>query len=214
MTSSKTDRALSRGDIGALIGFCVSGFVIAAYITVFSVMRIIELADGFNVPVLVEFAGDRPPVDLPLGTGGSIPVGVDSATITAPQLPAIAAVPGIIGQVLQIITIVVVIGCLILLARSTIGGRVFSRGHTALVATAGITGLVGFAAIRFFDNMLANATVAHVTDNTIDNAVISVEPFTFILGAFVIALITTVFSIGDRLQRDNAELEDDTKGLV
>ena len=55
--------------------------------------------------------------------------------------------------------------------------------------------------------MLANATVAQITDNGIDNAVISVEPFTFILGAFVIALICTVFSIGDRLQRD-------TDGLV
>jgi hypothetical protein len=214
MTSTKTDRALSRGDIGALMGFCISGFVIAAYITVFSVMRIVELAGGVNVPVLVEFVGDRTPVDLPLGTGDSIPVGVDRATITVPQLPAIASVPGIIGQVLQIVTIVVVIGCLILLARSTVRGRIFSRGHTALVATAGITGLVGFSAIRLFENMLANATVAHMTDNTIDNAVITVEPFTFILAAFVVALIATVFATGDRLQRENVALEDDTKGLV
>lgn len=214
MTSTKTNRALSRGDMGAMIGFCIAGFVIAAYITVYSIIRIIELAHGVNVPVLVEFAPSATTVDLPLTTGGSVAVGLDSATITAPQLPAIAAVPGIIGQVVQIITIVVVIGCLILLARSTVGGRVFSRGHTALVATAGITGLVGFSAVRFFDNMLANATVSAVTDNGLDNAVISVEPFTFILGAFVVALITTVFSIGDRLQRDNATLESDTKGLV
>ncbi|MCI1020391.1 DUF2975 domain-containing protein [Microbacterium sp. C5A9] len=214
MTSTDKDRALSRGDIGALTGFCISGFVIAAYITVFSIIRIIELAGGVNVPVLVEFAGDREPVDLPLSTGGSIPVGLDSATITAPQLPATAAVPGILGQVAQIITIVVVIGCLILLARSIVRGRIFSRGHTALVATAGITGLVGFSVVRFFDNMLANATVAAVTDNAVDNAVITVEPFTFILAAFVIALIATVFAIGDRLQRHNAALENDTKGLV
>jgi hypothetical protein len=62
--------------------------------------------------------------------------------------------------------------------------------------------------------MLANATVAHMTDNAIDNAVITVEPFTFILAAFVIALIATVFATGDRLQRENVALEDDTKGLV
>ena len=91
--------------------------------------------------------------------------------------------------------------------RSTVSGRIFGRGRTALVATAGITGLLGFASVRFFDNMLANATVARITDNGIDNAVMSVQPFTFILGAFVIALICTVFSIGDRLQRD-------TDGLV
>lgn len=204
MTSTK-DRALSRGDIGALVGFCVAGVVIAVYFTVYSIVRIVELARGIDVPVVVEFRGDS--VDLPLTTGGSIPVGVDSGTIVAPQLPLVGIVPGIIGQVVQIITVVVVIGCLILLARTTIGGRIFGRGRTALVATAGITGLFGFAAVRFFDNMLANATVAHVTDNGIDNAVLTVEPFTFILAAFVVALITTVFSIGDRLQKE-------TEGLV
>ncbi|WP_311243564.1 DUF2975 domain-containing protein [Microbacterium sp. WCS2018Hpa-23] len=206
MTSTK-NRTLSRGDTGAMIGFCIAGALIAAYITVYSIMRIIELARGTDVPVLVEFAGPATSVDVALSTGGGIAVDLDSATITAAQLPAIASVPGIIGQVLQIVTIIVVIGCLILLARRTLDGRVFSRRSTALVATAGMTGLLGFAAVRFFDNMLANATVAAVTDNGLDNAVISVEPFTFILAAFVIALITTVFSIGDRLQRD-------TDGLV
>lgn len=212
MTSHTKDRALSRGDVAALIGFCVAGVVIAASVTVYSVIRIVELARGVDVPVLVEFVGA--PTELPLAGGGTIAVGVDSATLTAPQLPAIAAVPGIIGQVLQIVTIVVVIGCLILLARATVGGRIFGRGRTALVATAGITGLLGFASVRFFDNMLANATVSRITDNGLDNAVISVEPFAFILAAFVIALVTTVFSIGDRLQRDKASLEDDTRGLV
>lgn len=206
MTSTK-DRPISRGDRGALTGFCLAGILIAAYITVFSIIRIVELARGVDVPVLVEFIGSETPVDLPLSSGDSIAVGLDSATITAPQLPAIAAVPGIIGQLAQILTIVVVIGCLILLARSVLTGRVFSRRNTALVSTAGITGLVGFAAVRFFDNMLANATIARITDNGVDNAVISVEPFTFILGAFAVALISTVFVIGDRLQRD-------TEGLV
>lgn len=213
MSPTKTG-TLSRGDTTSLIAFCIAGVMIAASITVFSVLRILELALGVNVPVLVEFAGDSAPVEVPLTTGGSVAATLDNATITAPQLPAVAAVPGIIGQVLQIVTIVVVIGCLILLARSVLSGRIFSRGHTALVATAGITGLLGFAAVRFFDNMLANATVARITDNGLDNAVMTVEPFTFILGAFVVALICTVFAIGDRLQRENATLEDDTRGLV
>lgn len=205
MASTSKDRALSRGDVASLIAFCVAGIAIALYFTVFSTMRIVELARGTDVAVPVEFLGDG--VDLPLSTGGSIAVALDSGTITAPQLPLVAAVPGIIAQVVQIVTVVVVIACLILLARSTIGGRIFGRGRTALVATAGITGLLGFASVRFFDNMLANATVSRLTDNGIDNAVITVEPFTFILAAFVVALITTVFSIGDRLQRD-------TDGLV
>ncbi|WP_341955393.1 hypothetical protein [Microbacterium sp. LWH13-1.2] len=213
MTSTK-NRTLSRGDTGALIGFCIAGVAIAAYITVFSIIRIVELARGVDVPVLAEFIGSKTPVDLPLTTGDSISVGLDSAVITAPQLPTVAAVPGIMGQIAQILTIVVVIGCLIVLARSVLAGRVFSRRNTALASTAGITGLVGFAAVRFFDNMLANATIAHITDNGVENAVISVEPFTFVLAAFVLALIGTVFVVGDRLQRDKATLEDETRGLV
>ncbi|WP_314426962.1 DUF2975 domain-containing protein [uncultured Microbacterium sp.] len=206
MTSTKT-RTLSRGDSAALVGFCIAGVLIAISVSVYSVIRIIELARGVDVPVLVKFASTQAPVEVALSAVDTVAAGLDSATITAPQLPAMAAIPGIIGQVLQIVTIVVVIGCLILLARSTLRGRIFSRGHTALVSTAGITGLVGFASVRFFDNMLANATVAAVTDNRVDTVMISIEPFTFILAAFVIALISTVFAIGDRLQRD-------TEGLV
>lgn len=206
MTSTKT-RTISLGDRGALIGFCIAGVAIAAYITVFSIIRIIELARGVDVPVLVEFIGSKTPVDLPLSTGDSISVGLDSAVITAPELPMIAIVPGIIAQIAQILTIVIVIGCLILLARSVLAGRVFSGRNTVLVATAGVTGLLGFAAVRFFDNMLANATVARITGNGVENAVISVEPFAFVLAAFVFALTSTVFVIGDRLQRD-------TDGLV
>ncbi len=196
--------SLSRGDIGALIVFSIAGVGIAIYMAVVSIIRILELARGADVQVLVEFAGD--PVDLPLADGRSIAVGLETATITAPSLPPIASVPGIIGQVLQIVTVVVVIGCLIVLARSVLGGRIFSRRHTALVSTAGITGLLGFAGVRFFDNMLAHATVAQIADNGVDNALISVEPLTFVLAAFVVALTSTIFTIGDRLQRETVGL--------
>jgi hypothetical protein len=196
---------LTRGDKSALIGFCIAGLAIAVYFVVFSTIRIIELARGTAVPVLVEFMDA--PVQIPLTTGDSVTAGLDRATLTASTLPPIATAAGIIGQVIQILTIVAVIGCLILLARGILSGCVFSRRSTVLVMTAGITGLVGFAAVQFFDNMLANATVAAVTDNGIDNAVISVEPFTFILAAFIIAVIGTAFVIGEKLQRE-------TEGLV
>lgn len=205
MTSTKQG-TLSRGDAGALIGFCIAGVAIAAYITVFSIIRIIELVSGGRVPVLVEFVDQ--PVTAPLGAGGAdITLELDRAIMTADRLPPMATVPGVLGQVIQILTIVVVIGCLMLLARGILSGTVFSRRNTGLVATAGITGLVGFAAVQFFDNMLANAAVAAITDNSVDNAVISIEPFTFVLAAFIIAVISTAFAIGDRLQRE-------TEGLI
>lgn len=205
MTSTKQS-TLSRGDTAALIAFCIAGAGIAAYITVFSLIRILTLISGGTVPVMVEFVDQ--PVEAPLGAGGAdITLELDRAAINAPSLPAIAVTTGVIGQVLQVVTIVVVIGCLMLLARSILSGTVFSRRNTRLVMVAGLTGLFGYAAVQFFDNMLANAAVASVTDNAMDNAVISVEPFTFILAAFIISVIGTAFVIGDRLQRD-------TEGLV
>lgn len=204
--STQEKGALSRGDKASLVAFCLAGAAIAVVVAVQSFARIVELARGIDVPVVVEFLGDR--VEVPLAEGGTgIPVQLDQATITAASLPPIATVPGIIGQVLQLVTVVVVIGCLILLSRSIFRGVVFRRRNTALAMTAGLTGLFGFAAVRFFDNMLANATVAVVTDNQVDNAVITVEPLTFILAAFILAVIGTAFAVGDRLQRD-------TEGLV
>lgn len=205
MTSTKQG-TLSRGDAGALIAFCIAGVAIAAYITVFSIIRIIELASGTMIPVMVEFVDQ--PVEAPLGAGGAnITLALDSAVLTAPSLPPVAIGAGILGQLAQIVTIVVVIGCLMLLARSILTGTVFSRRNTGLVMVAGIVGLVGFSAVRFFENMLANAAVSAVTDNALNNAVMSIEPFTFILAAFIISVIGTAFVIGDRLQRE-------TEGLV
>ncbi|MFK3677917.1 hypothetical protein ACI2IP_09295 [Microbacterium sp. NPDC090218] len=205
MTSPKQG-TLSRGDTGALIAFCIAGVAIAAFITISSISRILTLLSGGTVPVMVEFVDQ--PVEAPLGAGGAdITLELDRAAINAPSLPPIAVATGIIGQILQIVTIVVVIGCLLLLARSILAGTVFSRLNTRLVMVAGLTGMFGYAAVQFFDNMLANAAVASVTDNALDHAVISVEPFTFILAAFIISIIGTTFVIGDRLQRD-------TEGLV
>lgn len=204
---ASTERgALSRADRGALLGFCIAGIAIAAYITVFSIIRILNLVSGTAIPVMVEFVNQ--PVKAPLGAGGAeITLALDRAVLNAPALPPIAIAAGIIGQILQIVTIVVVIGCLLLLARSILTGTVFSRRNTRLAMLAGLTGLVGYAAVQFFNNMLGNAAIASVTDNAVDNAVITVEPFTFILAAFVISIIGTTFVIGDRLQRD-------TEGLV
>jgi hypothetical protein len=203
---SRKQGELSGGDRIALVAFCIAGAAIAAYITVFSIIRIIALSSGTRVPVMLEFVDQ--PVEAPLGAdGANITLELDRAAITGSDLPPIAVVPGIIGQVLQIVTVVAVIGCLLLLARSILTGTVFSRRNTRLVMTAGIAGLVGFAAVRFFDSMLANAAVSALTDNAFDNAVMSVEPFTFFLAAFILAVIGTAFAVGDRLQRE-------TEGLV
>lgn len=211
--STSEQNALSRGDRGGIIGFSIAGFIIAAWISITAIMRIIVLASGTSVPVAVQFVDDV--ADIPLADGvGTVPIELDRGILVAPQLTPIAIVPGILGQLALIVTVITVIGCLLLLSRSIIGGQVFSRRNTRLVTTASITGLLGFAAVQFFDNMLANATVNIVTDNKLDTVVISVEPFTFVLAAFIVSVIATAFTVGDRLQREKATLEKETEGLV
>lgn len=211
--STSEQSTLSRGDRGGIIGFSIAGFIIAAWISITAIMRIIVLASGTSVPVAVQFVDNV--AEIPLADGaGTVPIELDRGILVAPQLTPIAIVPGILGQLALIVTVVTVIGCLLLLSRSIIGGQVFSRRNTRLVTTASITGLLGFAAVQFFDNMLANATVNIVTDNKLDTVVISVEPFTFVLAAFIVSVIATAFTVGDRLQREKATLEKETEGLV
>lgn len=203
----------TRGDRWSIVAFSIVGFAIAAWIGISAVMRIVVLAGGTNVPVTVEFVDGVADVALSDGSA-TVPIELDRGILVAPQLTPIAIVPGILGQLAMILTVVTVVGCLLLLSRSIIGGRVFSRRNTALVATAGLTGLIGAAAARFFDNMLANATVSLMTDNRLDTAVLTVEPFTWVLAAFIVAVIMTAFTVGDRLQREKATLEKETEGLV
>ena len=212
MSTSHQNRP-SRGDRWSIAAFSLAGGAIAAWIGVSAVMRIIVLAGGTNVPVTLEFVDGVADVALTDGSA-TVPMELDRGILVAPQLTPIAIVPGILGQLALIITVVTIVGCLLLLSRSIIGGRVFSRRNTALVATAGLTGLIGAAAARFFDNMLANATVSLMTENRLDTAVLTVEPFTWILAAFIVAVIMTAFTVGDRLQRDKATLEKETEGLI
>ncbi len=204
---------LSRGDRWSLVAFSVAGLAIAAWVIVWTTSRIIELARGADVPVSVDFLDST--VDVALTDGsGTVPVQISSGVITAPQLTPIATVPGIIGQVVLALTVLMVVACLLLLARGIIRGEVFSRRHTVLVSVAGLGGLLGFAVARFFDNMLANATVAQLTDNRLDTAVLTIDPFTWVMAAFAVAVIATAFTVGERLQRDNIALEKETEGLV
>src|SRR5690606_9378722 len=81
-------------------------------------------------------------------------------------------------------------------------GRPSSRRNTRLVGTAGIVGVLGFAAVPFFGNMGANAAFAQLSQGTFDNVIMAVDLFPFVLGAFVAALAGTVFAVGDRLRRE------------
>lgn len=198
------ERTLSKGDTVSLALFVIAGVAIAAW-TVWNVsVRIGDLVRGGPIEVLVQFLDTT--ADARIGAT-TIPVELDQGVITVEGLGAIGVVPGVLGQIAFATTVVVVVACLITLSRNILRGCVFGKVNTRLAAIGGGVGLIGAAASHFFDNMLANAAMAHAIDGPFDTAVISVEPFTFVLAAFALAVVGSVFVVGDRLQRE-------TEGLV
>lgn len=206
MTVERIDRPLSRGDIGALSLFLVLGAVIAVWTLVQSIIRIVEVIPGRDVPVYADFAGTQ--AQAPIGPGGAlVPVELSSAFITAAELPVASVWALVIEQLVLIVTVLTVVSCLLLLTWSFMRGRIFSRRNTVLVAIAGSVGLIGFVLAPFFGNMGANGAFARISDYGFDNVILTVQPLPLIFIAFVAALAGTVFSVGERLQRE-------TDGLI
>lgn len=203
MNGTPEPRVISRADSVGVGIFVLAGIAIAFWTVWQAVARIIELARATDVPVWVEFLGT--PVQAEV-SGTSIPVDLDRGVVTIASLDAPGVVTGILGQVIFAATIVGVVFCLVALSANLLRARVFGRVNTALVMTGGILGLIGTAASAFCDNMLANSAMAQLVEAP-DTAVISVEPFPFILAAFAISIVGTVFIVGARLQRE-------TEGLV
>lgn len=196
----------SRADRSAIWIFIVAGAAIALAVVVGAAIRIGELLGDGPVRVAAEFIDQR--ASAPIGPNGAdVEVALDRAMLRA-EVPPVGAWAGVLGQVALVLTFATVILCLILLSRRLLRGRIFGRSSTVLVSVAGLVGLIGAAASRFFDNMLANAAVAQISGHgDARNAVLSIEPFPFVVAAFAVAIVCTVFVIGERMQRE-------TEGLV
>jgi hypothetical protein len=183
----------------------VSGAVIAVWVVVNAVRRVLEVIPNRDVPVTAVFDGT--PAQAPLGPdGAAVTVELATARLIAPELPVASVIALVIEQIALVATVLVVVGALLWLTKNIVRGTIFSRTNTALVSTAGIVGLLGFCAVPFFANMGANGAFAWISDRTFDNAVMSVDLFPLLLLAFIAALASTVFTVGDRLQRETAGL--------
>lgn len=197
---------IKRSDAVGLWIFMVVGAAIAVWTGIAASQRIMEVLPNTDVTVLGQFAGTIG--SAPIGVDGTpIDVELERAMLTVPALPVAALWAIVIQQVLLVITVLTVVVALVWLGRNVTRSVVFSRTNTVLVSTAGIVGLIGYAAVPFFGNMAANGAFAVLSKRTFDNVVMSVEPFSLVLLAFVAALMSTVFAIGERMQRD-------TDGLV
>jgi hypothetical protein len=202
-TASRTP---SRADAFGIWAFMAAGVGIVAWAVVGAGVRIAQALTADAPAVLAEFAGT--PAQAPIGPdGAAVAVELDRAFLRTGDLPVASLVALVAADVVFALTVTVVVACLVLLSAATLRGEVFSRRNTRLVGTAGGVGLIGAAAVPFLGNMAANGAFARISDGTFSNVIMSVDLMPFVLGAFVVAIIGTAFSIGERLQRD-------TEGLV
>ncbi|GAA1855765.1 hypothetical protein ACFQZV_03660 [Microbacterium koreense] len=206
MSSPPRTRTVSRWDAVGMAFYALLGIALVVATTVTAVIRIVEVVANDGVRVFAQFAGT--PADAPIGPDGTpVEIELDTAWLVAPELPVASVGALVIEQVVIVAAVAVVVFCLLMLMWNTLRGQVFSRGNTTLVATAGIAGFVGVAAAPFFGNMGANGAFAWISDRTFDNVILSASPVQLLGLGFIISLAITVFTVGDRLQRD-------TKGLV
>src|SRR5690606_37039686 len=192
---------LSRADRVSMWILMAAGAAIAVTTAVFAGIRIAEVLGNHDVEVLGEFTGTL--AQAPIGPDGAlIEVELDRAMLTVPSLPGAAVAALVLQQLAVVATIWTLVTTLGLVTVSAMRGRTFSRRNTRLVGTAGIVGVLGFAAVPFFGNMGANAAFAQLSQGTFDNVIMAVDLFPFVLGAFVAALAGTVFAVGVRLRRE------------
>ena len=199
-------RMPSPGDRAAIGFFMASGVGIVVWAITAAVIRISAALSDSSISVLAEFAGT--PAQAPIGPNGAlVEIELDRAVLSTTELPTASLVSLVISDVLAATTITLVVACLLALGTAVLRGSIFSRRNTILVSTAGIAVLIGAASTLFFANMAANGAFAAISNGEFDNVVIAVDLLPYAIGAFVVALITTAFSVGERLQRE-------TDGLV
>lgn len=196
----------TRWDLTGLWMYTLIGAGFVVWTVVAAVIRVVELFPNRDVRVFGTFRGTA--AEAPIGPDGALrPVELASGYITAPALPLASSVALVLEQVVIVVAVTTVILCFLLLQRNVIHGQVFSTRNTALVATAAIVGYLGLLGAPFFANMGANGAFAWISERTFDNPSISADTSVIFGFPFAAALVLTVFTVGDRLQRD-------TKGLV
>ncbi|KSU56427.1 hypothetical protein [Microbacterium enclense] len=202
-----TSRTLSRGDTGSFLLFMVAGIAIAAWAVARSIGNIVQAAGNSDVRVPVEFLDTV--AQAPIGPdGASVPVELTGAVVTAPSLPLASLWALFLSEALFAAAVVTVVALLLVLCVGILRGQIFSPRHTRLVAAVGVVSLIGAIGVPFLHNMVANGALAWLSERTYDRGLTQqIDLPVLIVIGFVAGLSSTVFAVGDRLQRD-------TEGLV
>lgn len=200
-----TRAALSQSDrIGmyVTIALGVIGGVAALWATI---SRVIEVAPGRDVPVLVPFSGET--AQLPIGPDGALmPVAVDQATVIVAQ-PAMATQFALVAEPIVIgLAIILSIGLLCAFCWNLARGRAFHRSTTRIIFAAAGTVLAGWTLGSLFTTMTVNGALSAVSDYGYDGVLFSTDLVPPMI-ALALGAVGAAFQIGERLRRE-------TDGLV
>ena len=167
--------------------------------------RLMEVAPGHDIPVLVRLAGES--AQLPLGPGGSaVAAQVETVTvIVADPAPAtlfaLWAQPIVAGLSWSVGLVLAAMFC-VRLARA----QVFTRGTYRLTYLAAGVLTVGWFVGGILTNMTTNGALSAISDYSYDAVTFDVGWKQF-LGVLFLAAVGVALQVGERLQRD-------TDGLV
>jgi len=183
----------------------IVGTAISLWAIIAAVIKIVAVTSGSPTAVLAQF--DDTPAGAAIGPDGTpVAVELSSAFLTL-GLPTPVVWCLVLQQVITAATIVIVVGSLLSLSRDVLRGKVFSKRNTIMVATAGIVGIVGAVTAGVLENLAGGMILSEVAGPQFSPVILEIQPFPYILAAFLAGLLATVFTVGERLQRE-------TEGLV
>lgn len=197
-------RSLDRADRIGMYMSIVFVAIGAGLVLTTAIRRLIEVAPGHDIPVLVALRGET--AQLPLGPDGAmVPAEIDSATVVVAE-PALATLMALWAQPIWH----AVVGCtgLVLAAMFFLRlarGRAFTRGSARLAYAGAFVLAIGWFGSGMLANMTSNGALSAISDYTYDSITFeaSLQPMLAIL---VIGAVGAALQIGERLQRDSEGL--------
>jgi len=200
-----TTPSLSRSDRVGMYLTIALGLIGAAAVLWTTIMRLIEVAPGRDVPVLVPFIGET--AELPIGPGGgSVDVAVDQAVVVVPQ-PAVATQFALVAEPIVVgLSLLILIALLCAFCWNLARGRAFHRSTTRIIFAGAGTVIAGWSLGSLFTTMTVNGALSAISDYSYEGVLFSAD-FTPPIVALALGAIGAGFQIGERLRRD-------TEGLV
>lgn len=197
-TVDKSDR------IGLYMTVAFAGIGIVGIIAN-TVQRLVEVAPGENIPVLVPLAGET--AALPLGpNGAAFPATIETATvIVADPAPAtlfaLWAEPIVLGLSWSVGLVLAAMFCW-RVARA----QVFGKATARIVYAATAVLIFGWFTGSILTNMTTNGALSAISDYTYDS-IIFTGNFTPVFAVLLLAAVGVALQMGEKLQRE-------TDGLV